>query len=342
MQFGYFTEFDVRPDISQAEVFEATLKEIDAAEGLGMDSVWLAEDHFNLENSPLASPFVIAGAVAARTTSVRIGIGVAVLPLHNPLDIAAESLTMDILSRGRFDLGIGRGPLLNAYKGYNISYDESRDRVLEGLEVIKKAWTEGTFCHEGRFWTFNDVSLVPRPYQVPHPPVWVAAGSEDTYGAFGKLGYPILVLSASGIDRLEEYIKSFRKAWQEAGHPGTGAVMLRIPAYVAETSERARSEPEASTRHKLDITSKLAVAHGANRERAELNRNLASVPYEDVLSQRVIYGTPDYVVERVQEYKDRLGISGLLLELNFGGRIPSEQVINSIRLLTAKVMPRFK
>ena len=342
MQFGYFTEFDVRPDITQAEVFEATLKEIDAAESLGMDSVWLAEDHFNLENSPLASPFVIAGAVAARTTSVRIGIGVAVLPLHNPLDIAAESLTMDILSRGRFDLGIGRGPLLNAYKGYNISYDESRDRVLEGLEVIRKAWTEDTFCHEGRFWTFNDVSLVPRPYQKPHPPVWVAAGSEDTYAAFGKLGYPILVLSASGIDRLEEYVKSFRKAWQEAGHPGAGSVMLRIPAYVAETSERARSEAEASTRHKLEITAKLAVTHAANRERAELNRNLASVPYDDVLRQRVIYGTPDYVVERIQEFKERLGISGLLLELNFGGRIPSDRVINSIRLLTAKVMPKFK
>ena len=118
--------------------------------------------------------------------------------------------------------------------------------------------------------------------------------------------------------------------------------MLRIPAYVAENSERARSEPEASTRHKLEITAKLAVSHGANRERAELNRNLASVPYDDVLRQRVIYGTPDYVVERIQEYKERLGISGLLLELNFGGRIPSDRVINSIRLLTTEVMPKFK
>ena len=216
-----------------------------------MDSVWLQEDHFNPENSISASPLVILGAIAARTSRVRIGMAVVVLPLFNPIQVAEDVATVDHLSKGRFDFGIGRSNLTRYSHGYNVSYAESRGRLFEGLDVIMKAWGNERFSHEGEYYSFHDVHLVPKPYQKPHPPTWIAALSEDTSALVARLAYPIFLLALPGFPRIKEQheqaVRWYRQAWQEAGHAGSGGVMLRIPAYVAETAERARSEPETST-----------------------------------------------------------------------------------------------
>ena len=110
MHFGTFAEFNTRKGKTQAQTLQESLREVDAAEAVGMDSVWLAEDHFNPENTIVASPFTIAGAVAARTKKVRIGMGVVLVPLHNPVRVAEDAATVDLLSDGRLDFGVGRSP----------------------------------------------------------------------------------------------------------------------------------------------------------------------------------------------------------------------------------------
>ena len=193
MDFGMLTDFHVRDSASQADAFDESFNQVLEAERLGIDTVWLAQHHFSPERSVLASPLVIASAIAARTSTIRVGLAVQVLSLTNPLRIAEEAATVDHISKGRLDFGIGRSGLTLYYKGYNVSYDESRGRFFEALDVIMRGWGQEQFSYEGEYFSYNDVTVVPKPFQRPHPPTRVAAASEDTFPLLGSMGYPIFI-----------------------------------------------------------------------------------------------------------------------------------------------------
>jgi alkanesulfonate monooxygenase SsuD/methylene tetrahydromethanopterin reductase-like flavin-dependent oxidoreductase (luciferase family) len=170
----------------------------------------------------------------------------------------------------------------------------------------------------------------------------VALASADTFALIGGMGYPVFVSANTPTPQLRERLAQYRQAWREAGHSGPPDVALRIPAYVAETAERARSEPEATTMHAIRYGASELSPSAANQEIADRLQRMASVPYDDILKQRLMYGTPEAVTERLQHYHEELGISSVVLEMNYGGQLPYDRVINSIRLLTEKVIPKFK
>jgi alkanesulfonate monooxygenase SsuD/methylene tetrahydromethanopterin reductase-like flavin-dependent oxidoreductase (luciferase family) len=342
MNFGMFTDFHIRPQTSQADAFTESFKQVEMAEKLGMDSVWLAEHHFSPERSVLASPLVIASAIAARTNRIRIGLAVQVLPLSNPLRIAEEAATVDHISQGRFDFGVGRSGLTRYYQGYNVPYSESRSRFLEALDIITKAWKQEQFSHAGQFFSFQNVTVVPKPYQQPHPPIHVALASAETFALVGRMGHAVFISANTPIPQLQERLNFYRQARQEAGYTEPADITLRIPAYVAETAEQARSEPEASALHAVRYAAQELSSTAASQEVAERLQRTAEIPYDDLLKRRLLYGTPAAVVERLQEYQEALGITGVVLEVNYGGRIPYDGVVQSIRLLTSKVLPKFK
>jgi alkanesulfonate monooxygenase SsuD/methylene tetrahydromethanopterin reductase-like flavin-dependent oxidoreductase (luciferase family) len=342
MDFGMFTDFHIRPHMTQAEAFDESFKQVEAAEQLGMDAVWLAEHHFSPDRSVLASPIVIASSIATRTRRLRIGLAVQVLPLTNPLRLAEEAATVDHISKGRFDLGLGRSGLTKYYQGYNVPYDESRGRFLEALDVVMKAWSEEEFSHRGEYFSFHQVTVVPKPYQQPHPPIRVALASPDTFTLIGRMGHSIFISANTPIPQLQERLALYRQARLEAGHTGPADIALRLPAYVAETAAQARSEPEASAMHAIQYAATELIRTAASQETAERIRRVASTSYDDILKQRVMFGTPAAVVERLQEYQEALGVSSVVLEVNYGGQIPYDRVVNSVRLLTEKVMPQFK
>ena len=289
----------------------------------------------------LSSPLIVASSVATRTSRVRIGIAVQVLPLANPLRIAEEAATLDQISRGRLDFGVGRSGLTRYYKGYNIDYHESSGRFQEAMDIITKAWGDEPFSHEGEFYSYQDVSVQPKPYQGPHLPIRVAAHRADTFSMGGTMGYPIFVSTTTDAPELIDRLKLYRDAWRDAGHPGSGDVLLRIPAYVSDDAEKARSEPEASTMYMIGYSA-AQIGSSPSEETTERLQRLAKISYDEVLRHKVMHGTPEEVVERIHGYKEELGISGLVLEMNSGGQIPNELVLNSIRQLTEKVMPAFK
>lgn len=142
---------------------------------------------------------------------------------------------------------MGRSGLPGHYEGFNIPYGESRERFLE---ILEKAWTQERFSHEGRYYQFRDVCVTPKPYQKPHPPLRVAATSEETYPMVGRLGYPVfMAVRTNSISDLRRLLGGYHEAWRAAGHRGRGDVALLVPVYVAETARQAREEPEASTMH---------------------------------------------------------------------------------------------
>ena len=349
MEFGIFHEFQCPEGCTEEKAFADSFAEIEAAERWGLDAVWLAEIHFSPTRSVVSAPLTVASAIAARTERMKIGIAVQVLPLANPLRLAEESATVDQISRGRLIFGVGRSGFPRTYEAYGVPYAESQERFAESLEIILKAWTQPTFSHEGKYYSYHNVCLVPKPYQKPHPEIRVAANSPDTFPAMGHLGYPVFVAVLLGtLSELRPNIKAYREAHQAAGHPGEGRVFLRVPVYVGETREQALAEPEPSIMHfyrylgqQLEDSATRSGAR-AIEQRAERGQRLQTITYEDALRDKIIVGTPEMVVDRLKELREELGLDGILAELNCGSRIPHERVLNSLRLLCEEVMPHFK
>ena len=349
MEFGMFHEFQRLPGASDASAFADSLAQVDAAERMGLDAMWLAELHFNPERSVLAAPLLLATAIAARTTRMKIGTAVQVLPLCHPLRLAEEIATVDQLSNGRLIFGVGRSGFAHTYKTYGVDYGESRERFTETLGIVKRAFSEERFSHAGKFFTYENVRLAPRPLQRPWPEIRVAAASPDTYEEMGTVGHPIFVAARIGnLSELAPHVKTFRNAWRSAGHAGRGAVYLRVPVYVADTDEAAREEPRESILHllrtigaNLAASANLASAR-AIENRAERGARMQTIDYEEVLRERMIVGTPAKVVARLKQLEAELGLDGILAELNPGSRIPHARVMTALRLLCEEVIPAFR
>ncbi len=207
VEIGLFTEFEWRPGVDEAQAFDDSLTQATVAEDLGYDAVWLAELHFQKERSVLSSPLVVGATIAGRTKRLKIGFAVQVLPLIHPLRLAEDVATLDHVSKGRLEFGVGRSGLPEHYTGFSIPYEESQERFDETLEILLKAWTEERFTYEGKYFQFHDVCAIPKPYQKPHPPLRVAATSEESYAAVGRRGLPIfLAVRTSSISELESYV----------------------------------------------------------------------------------------------------------------------------------------
>ena len=328
MEFGIFHEFLSAGTGSQTEAFAQSFAQIEAAESWGLDVVWLAEIHMNPTRSLLSAPLTVASAVAARTARIKIGTAVQILPLGHPLRLAEETATIDQISGGRLIFGVGRSAFPRAYDAYGISYQESQDRFAESLDIIKQAWTQEVSSHRGRYWEFDNFTLVPRPLQQPHPEIRIAASQPDTYGAIGTLGYPLFAaLRASPLGDLPANIRAYRDAYRAAGHPGQGKAYLQVPIYVAETAERALAEAK-------DGLMRFATY------RADLVRG--PLTYEAALHQKGIVGTPNMVAARIEELQETVGLDGISAEINIGSMLSHEQVMNSLRLYCQELMPRFK
>ncbi|PKB78845.1 MAG: hypothetical protein BZY88_16410 [SAR202 cluster bacterium Io17-Chloro-G9] len=350
MHIGLMMECDYQADRSQEQAFDDVFATASNAEDWGFDGVWLAERHFAPPGgvrpvpSVVASPLIVATAIAARTSRIRVGTAVLVLPLGHPVRMAEEVATIDNISQGRLDLGIGRSGLPWSYTGYDIPYSESRERFTEFFEVMRLAWTQEQFSYEGKYYNFQDVCLVPKPFQRPYPPLRYAATSRETFADMGKMGMPIFVgIGRSTVSDLGQAISEYRYAWKESGHPGNGDVMLRMGAYVAEDMDRAISDPRESTEFfygRMQGALGQAPQSQVDEQSPSVSQSQVAPEYEAVLRDRLAYGTPDSVTHRLQEIIDELGLSGIIMMPNVGGKIPWDRLNASIRLFGEEVAPR--
>ena len=348
MEFGMFHEFPALPGRTESEAFDEALEQVDAAERLGLDVMWLAELHFEPRRSVLSAPLSIASAIAARTRRMKIGIAVQVLPLCHPLRLAEEAATVDQLSHGRLIFGVGRSGVAQTYEAYGVSYAESRDRFREILDIIEQAWTKPSFSYDGKYHRFKDVAVVPKPYQKPVPPIRIAASTPDTFPAIGRRGAAIFAsVRHTTWSDLARQIRSYHDAWEEAGHPGRGQVFVSAATYLAETEERARAEPKESIMHfyheqanLLEGAAKLVDPETAARRMRRVNQ-LRSLDYDEAVRSNALVGTPAMIFEQLSNLQHEIGLSGILAELNCGGLIPHQKVLAAMQLLCEEVKPRF-
>ena len=332
MHFGIFLE-ERRRGVSESATLRETIGLAEAAEAGGLDGIWLGEIHFNGSRSIQSAPLAFASFLAARTRRLRIGIAVQVLPLGNPLRIAEEAATVDQLSEGRLDFGVGRSGSARTYDLLGVPYGESQARFLECLAIIRQAWKGQPFRYEGQFYRFPTVTVAPTPYQVPHPPLRMAANSPETFPQVARLGLPLFIgLRDLDIPLLRGHLKAYRDAWRESGQAGEADVYLRIPVYAAPTEQAAREEPrEAMTyffeRHVELIRSGLGRAGaGPGDRRQAMADRIVNMSYDEILKTRVAFGTAPALRDRLGEIAEDLGLAGIVAELNPSGLLSLDQM----------------
>jgi alkanesulfonate monooxygenase SsuD/methylene tetrahydromethanopterin reductase-like flavin-dependent oxidoreductase (luciferase family) len=348
MHVGIFLE-ERRRDTSEATALQETVDLAETADAWGIDGIWLGEIHFNGSRSVQSAPLALASFLAARTRRARVGTAVQVLPLGNPLRIAEEVATVDLLSQGRLDFGIGRSGSPRAYDILGIPYGESQARFEESLHIMREAWKGAPFSYAGKFHRFDNVTVSPRPLQDPHPPMRMAANSPETFATVGRLGLPLFVgLRDLSIPELRRHLVTYRSAWREAGHAGGGDVFLRIPIYAAPTEREAVEEPRENLtyffrRHAELTRSGIGRADTGPADRRQTRlEEITSLSYDDILRTRAVVGTAARLVERLAEVRDELGLDGIVAELNPGGLLPMAAMQRTLRILTHEVMPAFK
>jgi alkanesulfonate monooxygenase SsuD/methylene tetrahydromethanopterin reductase-like flavin-dependent oxidoreductase (luciferase family) len=346
MHFGIFVE-EMRQGLSQTAAFREAFETAERAEALGVDCVWLGEIHFNPVRSVISASLQVASSIATRTRRLRVGTAVSVLPLNHPLRIAEEVATLDHISEGRFEFGIGRSGVVRSYDTYGIPYGESQARFREALEIIRLAWKGQPFSYDGQFYQVANATVAPTPYQKPHPPMRMAATTRETFPAVAKMGMPVFIgIRVAEIPDLQADLALYREAWRDAGHPGDPSVYLRVPVYVTTTEEGAVEEPRESLTYFFGRQTELARSAvgraGTPEARKAQAERMAKLTYEDILAKKVVSGTAPRVIDRLTELREALGLDGFVVELNPGGLISSELETRSLELLAREVMPALR
>jgi alkanesulfonate monooxygenase SsuD/methylene tetrahydromethanopterin reductase-like flavin-dependent oxidoreductase (luciferase family) len=256
---------------------------------------------------------------------------------------------VDQLSEGRFDFGVGRSGSPRAYDILGIPYGESQGRFEEALEIILKAWKGERFSYHGKYFRFDNALVGTRPYQLPHPPLRMAANTKETFLVVARLGLPLFVgLRDHDIPELRLHVAAYRQGWRDAGHPGEGDVVLRIPIYAAATEQQARDEPHQNLTYFFQRHAELLRAGMGRGDTGPADRRqtkfdqVSSLTYDEILEHRVAVGTAASLGDRLRAITQDLGLSGIVAELNPGGLLPLDKMKRTLQIFTHEVIPALR
>ena len=356
MKFGLMYEIQVpephHPGIEQ-ERYKQVLAQVDLADEMGFDYFWTVEHHFLREFSHCSAPEVLYGAISQRTKRIRIGHAVALLPgqYNHPVRVAERAAVLDILSDGRMDLGTGRSTTLIEMDGFEVNPEDTRAQWEEAVRMIPRMWTEETFSHEGQFYTIPPRSVIPKPVQQPHPPMWVACSQPDSFRSAGEMGLGVLCFNLGGYGQMEERVAAYREAVKHSNPVGkfvNDQVAALCMIHVAEDDEEARrvAAPEGewfvNKAEELyqpwqgrQVPSSYQFAVSAIQEE-RVNKTAA----DHIESGAFAMGNPDTVIKVLKKYEEA-GVDQILCFMQMGN-LAHSRIMDSIKLFARHVIPYFK
>ncbi|HET9903776.1 MAG TPA: LLM class flavin-dependent oxidoreductase [Xanthobacteraceae bacterium] len=331
MKFGLFGGASVGPSdiVGDSHAYRDYIDYVCEAEALGFCSVFLVEHHFTGINQVSASLGFLT-YLAAKTSRIRLGTAVVVLPWHNPVLLAEQAATLDLLSGGRFDFGIGRGYRHNEYYGFGIDMGEGGERYEECLEVIRKAWTtKGRFSHHGKYWRFNDIIVEPSPVQEPHPPFWIGANSHASIRRAGESGFNLLLGQLPSLEEAAENVRVYREGVESRGRifDPHSVALCRALHVVRNTRERE----EAYEKRAKFLLAAAALAGGGSHSHVPL----PNTPEEnrEAMEASALIGDAEEIIARLKRLEAG-GVRHVLLMDVSGSR-------EALRIFAREVMPAF-
>jgi alkanesulfonate monooxygenase SsuD/methylene tetrahydromethanopterin reductase-like flavin-dependent oxidoreductase (luciferase family) len=362
MELGLFYQIQVpKPWTadSESQRYWEMMEEVTYAEEIGMKSVWFVEHHFRSEWSHSSAPDITLAAISQRTSQMRLGIAVVLVPLHHPLNIAVRLATLDILSNGRVNLGIGRSGYPYQMQPYGTDLKDVSGMVEEYLKVIPGAWTEDEFSFDGQYYHIPPREVIPKPVQKPHPPIWQACSQDDTAQKVGQQGLGCLAQTSVGPERAQQIIRIYKEAIKNPS-PATKLVYNRVAgntvAYCSEDRQKAiqrGAELVDWYRHQQRLRD-AKVWQGYDPARVpedyrwHYQRSQGDpvrrdeTPSLELIERggRFCIGNPDDCIRYIEQY-EAMGVDEMM-PLFQVGPVTHEEVMESLRLFGKYVIPHFQ
>ena len=351
MRFGinFFPSFRAE-DSSTADYYDQSIRLAVRADELGYHSAKTVEHSFYDYGGHSPNPCVFLSAIAARTKRIRLVTGAVIPAFHHPAHLGGDLAMLDNMSRGRLDAGFGRAFLPKEFEVYGVPMSQSRERFEEAIGMIRKLWVEEKVTLKGKYWNLEEVRLMPRVVQKPHPPVWIAAiSSEESFLYAAKNGFNLMIVPYAGKPgQLQEFVKTYRRVWAESGHePGTEQIQVAQFCYVAEKREEAQAGFERICRKYLEVFADAVVSWqgkssdqypGYDKMVASI---LATTPEKIVQQGGAFVGTPADVIGQLRACIDTFGVIEPSMQINFGGT-KDEEAFRTLELFASGVMPEFR
>ncbi len=329
------------------ELYRQQIEEVVVAEECGFDHYWFYEHHVS-PSGPMPSPNLLIAAAGERTSRIRLGTMVNILPYRHPLIAAEEAAMLDTLTNGRLDWGVGRGLKPIEFDAFCLSQARSREAFLEHMHILKRVWADETFEFHGKHFHINKTSsLCPPVVQQPHPPIYVSAQSEESlrWAAENDAVFCQIDALIEEARRDQEFYRSIQIARGMTPRP---RLVITREVYVASTMEQARAEVQPWLLRYWQLWERYAqLTHQGRmpqeyqkwRDRAPM---LAAMSFEE-LNERglIMVGTPEHVAERVIEHMNELDLAAIACVFKFGG-MPYDMVLKSMRRFSSAAMPRIR
>jgi luciferase family oxidoreductase group 1 len=340
IHFGTFLLMQSPSAQASEEMFARAIEQAQAAEDLGFRNIWLAEHHFSTYGY-VGRPVQLATYIAARTTRLRVGTAVIVVPLHHPLIVAEEIAMLDVLAGGRVDIGLGRGYQYYEFERMGLELDSARARWNESVDIILKALAGEPFTYEGNLYQIPETSVFPRTVQKPHPPIWVTAQSPESVAATVQRGFNLLTGGFGvPVERMAEFRKLFDRLVEEVKPRCTPEVGVQRAVYVTDNQADAREAAEQA-RWNMRVTLSLRNHY----ERVEQGHAIP-IPspnepdVDELLDRFLVIGTPETVVRQINRIKEQVRIDHFNCSFWFGD-LSQARVLKSMELFAREVIPTF-
>ena len=311
------------------EVYARALERIEVMDRTGFDAVWLAEHHFTTF-SVCPSVHMMGMLAAARTKRLRIGTAVSLAALYHPLRLAEEVALLDMLSGGRVNWGAGRGFAHFEFKHFGVPAEESAERFREAVEIVLKAWTEERFSYKGTYFSFDDVEVLPKPLQGPHPPTWMAATSEGAIDWAASRGFSILMDPHSSTAEIGAKRRRYTEKLAEAGFSDAGRD-IPMARLLALAPTQADAEAIARRGAQWLVDSYAGPQHAKQKTMHTPRTYDGKEPVQHYLDSVILHGTPAAVVDQIAKLKEEIGLNYLMCA-------PLSR--DTFRLLADEVLPR--
>lgn len=348
MKFGLF----ILPSWPEAEpshqprIYHEAMEQIQYAEDLGFDAVWLAEHHFTRFGIvPSALPF--ATYVAARTSTIRIGLGVSVLTFHHPVFMAEESAMLDVLSHGRLDFGVGRGQVVYEYNNFKVEYDSRTQRFQEIVDIILGLWRTPGFTYHGQYYSVDDMTIAPVPVQQPHPPMYLAVSrTPASVDVAVSRNLPVLTSANTPNDDVLGIRTLYFERCAAAGkRPLVEDMPFFRLVHVAQDAQQAVAIPRDSLTWVRDLNSLRRTLTGGSEIYMDLEhwrrtRTVEVPTYESELQSTAYFGTPEHLIKRLHWLQEVHNVRYFVASMSFG-KMKHGDVMRSMELFAREVMPTF-
>ncbi|MFG2043486.1 LLM class flavin-dependent oxidoreductase [Dactylosporangium sp. NPDC048998] len=346
MKFGIMNLFPASDGTSDHQVLRETLDEIQLADELGFDSVWLAEHHFS-KYGILGGPVNFGMAVAERTKRITIGTAVVVLPLHNPLRLAEDIAALDVLSGGRVSIGVGRGYQPSEFAGFGIPLEESKQRYQETLDVLRLALSQENFSYHGQHFQYDNITTYPRPFTPGGPPILQGTVSPDSFRERGAVGEPIITSpNFTPLGIMQKNFSLYRQSMLDNGFDiSTYDLPFMQQVWCGDGEEGLKQAAQAAMNYYKSVGKVIPGSEEAiEKERnyyAAVAKNIELLTLEQTLTHGGNFGSAQRVIETIELLREQLGINHYIGWL----RIPSldrKAALKSMEEFAAKVIPHFR